>query len=136
MRRKWILVIMALLNISCASHIISENNESTKYSKIKSDYKLTDLNNYGCKEINSSVIEHILHTGALVTEKEIHDYYSTTGCSIKGSVLLNGDSIGFSFDYGGIMHFSNGEILGCSENCCTENYPYCSFDVYNLKGVR
>ena len=137
MRGQCILIIVVLFAISCSTYIVTNKNHGAiKFSKIKSDYQLTDLNNYGCEKINSSVIEHILHTGTIVTEKELHDYYSTTGCSVKGNMLLNGSSTDFTFDYGGIMHFSNGMILGCGENCCSENYPYCSFDAHNLKGFQ
>ncbi len=134
MKGKWVFVVTMFLNVSCSTYTVAnKNHENVNFSKIKSDYRLTDLNSYGCEKINSSEIEHILQAGILVTEKEIHDYYSTTGCSIKGSVLLNGNSTNFTFDYGGIMYFSNGVILGCGENCCSESYPYCSFDAHNLK---
>ncbi len=137
MRGQWVFVIVVFLTVSCSTYTVTnKNHESVSFSKIKSDYRLTDLNNYGCEKINSSVIKHILHTGTRVTEKEVHDYYSTTGCSVKGSVLLNGSNADFTFDYGGIMYFSNGIMLGCGENCCSENYPYCSFDMHNLKGFQ
>ena len=95
---------------------------------------LIDLNNYGCKRIDSSVIKHILKNGTWITEKDVHDYYSTTGCTIKGSVAINNKEIKFVYDYGGIIYFDDRKILGCGENCCREDYPNCSYDKSNLKG--
>jgi hypothetical protein len=74
-----------------------------------------------------------LQKGILINEKEMHDHYSTSGCTIKGVVRINGKRNEFVYDYGGIIHFSNGIIIGCGEDCCTENYPNCSWDKHNLR---
>jgi hypothetical protein len=104
------------------------------FSELKTDYTLIDLNNYGCQPIDSTVLNYILENGTFVTGKELHDHYSTTGCTIKGSVKINNESNKFVYDYGGIIFFSSGKILGCGEGCCRENYPNCSWDKDNLKG--
>ena len=136
MKRQWILIAGVIFTVSCSTNIITnENHHSIKFSKIESDYQLTDLNNYGCEKINLAVITHFLKKGTLVTEREVHDYYSTTGCSIKGNIVINGRNNSFIFDYGGIIYFGDGMILGCGETCCNENYPYCSWDAENLEGL-
>ena len=136
MKVHWIFIFGVLFAVSCSTYTISNKNHSDmKFSLIQSDYRLTDLNNYGCEKIDSSVIKHILQTGTLITEREVHDYYSTTGCSIKGSIVVNGSDTGFTFDYGGVLYFKNGMILGCGRKCCSNNYFYCSWDAQNLKGL-
>lgn len=138
MRRRWLIIIFVIPVItSCsAKFITNKSHENIKFSNIDSAYRLTDLNGYGCEKIDASVIEHILRTGTLATEREVHDYYSTTGCSIRGSVFENGLKTDFTFDYGGIMYIDNGQILVCGKSCCNKNYSYCSYDPKSLKGVE
>ena len=131
------IAITTLISIctSCsAQNIINKHYSELKFSDIKSDYSLVDLNNYGCERIDSSVLKHILKNGTWITEKDVHDYYSTTGCTIKGNVAINNKKNKFVYDYGGIIYFENGKILGCGENCCREDYPNCSYDKSNLHG--
>ena len=121
--------------ISCSiQSFLNKKYPELKFSDIKSDFSLVDLNNYGCKRIDSSVLKHILQNGTWITEKDVHDYYSTTGCTIKGNVAINNKKNKFVYDYGGIIYFENGKILGCGENCCREDYPNCSYDKSNLHG--
>lgn len=131
-----ITIIMFLAaSVSCSTYrILNEKYPGLIFSDIKSDYALTDLNKYGCEKIDISVLKHILENGTWITEKDAHDYYSTTGCTIKGSISIDKKAKEFVYDYGGIMYFSDGKILGCGENCCRENYPHCSYDKTNLKG--
>ena len=130
-----ISITLILISISCSSHRILNNNyPELVISDVKTDYSLTDQNSYGCKKIDLSVIKHIIQNGTLISEKEVHDRYSTTGCTIKGIIKINGKECKFVYDYGGILYFSDGIILGCGKNCCMENYPYCSWDENDLKG--
>jgi hypothetical protein len=132
-----ITILVVLLLISCSTNLINNKiHENIGFSNINSDYHLTDLNNYGCDKVDSSAIIHILQTGTLISEREVHDYYSTTGCNIKGNIFINGLKTNFTFEYGGIIYFSNGMVLGCGKDCCTENFPYCSYDAEDLKGVN
>ena len=129
------IIFIIAISVSCSTFsILNEKYPGVVFSKLKSDFSLTDLNNYGCTKIDISVLKHILQNGTWVTEKEIHDYYSTTGCTINGSIRINDKKSEFIYDYGGIIYFSDGTILGCGENCCRDNYPNCSYDKRNLKG--
>lgn len=129
---------LAVLAIGCDAsqpgHVTNENRPALQFTDIRSDYATTDVNGYGCTRIDKSVLEHILRYGTWLSEKEVHDYYSTTGCTIRGSVELNGKETKFDYDYVGIMRFANGMILGCGRNCCSESYPNCSWDKQDLKG--
>ena len=130
-----ILITSILISISCSTHrILNKDYPKLVFSDLKTDYSLTDLNSYGCMKIDSSILMHIIQNGTLITEKEVHDRYSTTGCTINGSIKINAKENEFVYDYGGIIYFSDGKILGCGKNCCTENYPYCSWDENDLKG--
>lgn len=136
MKWKKIIVILVILPIaSCCPDIIRNKiHEDIEFSKIDSGYQLTDSNNFGCDKADSSVFINILKTGTLISEKDVHDYYSTTGCSTTGSIFINGVKANFTFEYGGIIYFSDGKILGCGKKCCTEKFLYCSYDPENLKG--
>ena len=81
-----------------------------------------------------SALQYILKNGTMITGKEAHDYYSVIGCTIKGSVKINRKAHEFVYDYGGLIYFSDGKILGCGEGCCKESYPYCSWNKEGLKG--
>ncbi|HED34111.1 MAG TPA: hypothetical protein ENJ08_07840 [Gammaproteobacteria bacterium] len=128
-------LIVLILTVSCSSGVIENRlNKDLYYSKIKSDLKLTDRNNLGCERIDISVIFHVLETGVESTGRDIHDYYSTTGCSVAGVLEENSIHADFNFDYGGILHLSTGRILGCGKLCCQNNYIYCSWDENELRG--
>ncbi|MEJ2407611.1 MAG: hypothetical protein P8171_25795 [Candidatus Thiodiazotropha sp.] len=132
--RNIILVAVSMLLVACASDgIENKHKESLVFGDIRSDYFLTDRNDYGCKSIDTQVLEHILRTATPLTDEEVHDHYSTTGCSIDGVVAVNGTETSFVYDYGGIMWLRNGMILGCGKGCCSDSHEYCSFDKKGLQ---
>lgn len=113
---------------SCSGYGISNSKyPGMVFSNIRSDYSIADLNQYGCTKIDRAVLRRILQYGTRITEKEVHDDYSTTGCTIKGSVAINNKEKEFVYDYGGILYFDDGKILGCGAACCREDYPNCSY---------
>lgn len=123
------LLFSLLFLISCGSgEIKNKNHKNLSFNNIKSTYKITDLNNYKCETIDESVIRHVLTTGVIVAGREIHDYYSTVGCSISGTLDNNGKNTIFSFDYGGILKLGNGQIIACGRTCCENNFKYCTWD--------
>lgn len=126
---------MSLTLISCnLTNIAHDTHNDLIFSNIESDYIVTDTNQYGCKKIDRSMVEHILKTGIKVTQRDIHDFYDTTGCSIKGSIVINDISSEFTFEYGGIIQLSNDTLLGCAEECCKNNFNYCTWDKNGLSG--
>lgn len=126
-----------ITNISCSTPVImNERHHATTFSNINSDFIVTDTNNYGCKTIDLSVLNYILRKGIFITEKELHDSYSTTGCTIKGSLNMSDKNVNFVYDYGGMLFFNDGSILACGKDCCREDYPNCSWDKEDLKGTE
>ena len=120
--------------IGCSSSVITNTNHNNMiFSDIKSDFIITDTNSYDCKKIDNSIIKHVLKTGVVVSQRNIHDYYDTTGCSTKGSVIMNNSPTKFTFEYGGIINLSNGTQLGCAEICCKNDFEYCTWDINGLK---
>jgi hypothetical protein len=137
MKVLWVtcMILVMLTIASCNKNDVrSETVADLVFSNIESDYKLTDVNHYDCTEINSTVISHILKYGTFVSEPELHDFYSTTGCTVQGRLKVNGELLEFTYDYGGIMYFNNGKTIACGEGCCRDDYPYCSWDKENLNG--
>ena len=109
MKALWLLIVGILPVISCANQttVVNKINNKLTFAEIRTNFELTDENKYGCEKIDTATIKHILRTGTLVTQREVHDYYSTTGCSIKGSMLINGKETDFTLEYGGIIYFKN-----------------------------
>lgn len=129
MKSRTITFIIALLVVACTSGIIVNSIDSSlSFDDIRSDFTVKDTNSYGCEKINMGDLKHVLEYGVLSTERDIHDYYSTVGCSVGGSLLMNGERQTFTFDYGGIFRFSNGTILSCGKRCCENNFKYCTWD--------
>ena len=114
--RAIILLLSVLVLPSCSSE------------QIKSTYKVTDLNNYKCEAINQSVIQHVLTNGVIASNRDIHDYYSTVGCSVSGTLNHNGKNTTFDFDYGGILNLGTGQTIACGKKCCENNFKYCTWD--------
>ncbi len=124
-----VLSLSLLFLISCGSgEIKNKNHKNLTFNNIKSTFKITDINNYKCKSIDQSVINHILTEGVIASERDIHDHYSIIGCSISGTVDLNGKNTTFSFDYGGILKLGNGRTIACGKICCENNFKYCTWN--------
>lgn len=125
---------IALLSSCDLSSIVNDHQNNLSFSDIHSNYTVTDTNKYGCKTINKSIIEHVLKTGVVVTQRDIHDFYDTTGCSINGNIKLNDITTEFTFEYGGIIYLNNSTIIGCTEECCKNKFKYCTWDKHGLSG--
>jgi len=127
---KIIIVSFSLLFlVSCiTSDIINKNHKNLFFNEIESSYKVTDLNNYKCKSIDESVIRHVLTYGVIASDRDIHDYYSTVGCSVDGTLNSNDKKTIFSFDYGGILKLGTGQTIACGETCCKNDFTYCTWD--------
>ena len=129
------VVSFSILSTACAPNLVHNKlNNKLEFSNLVSDYRVTDVNNYGCEKIGRSSLLHILKTGQEVSDRDIHDHYSTTGCTINGRFSVNGRPTHFTFDYGGIFIFSNGMKLGCGKNCCKGGFTFCSYDDEDLNG--
>ena len=129
----FVILILVML-VSCAGDKIeNQNTKGLIFQKIETDYSVKDINSYDCDKITKKDLVHVLETGELTAEMDIHDYYSYTGCSIEGSIEVNSDRTGFKFDYGGILKLDNGQIIGCGEKCCVKGFNYCSWDKDGLK---
>ena len=126
-----IVVAFSISFAACASDAARNKSE---FSNLESDYQVTDVNNYGCEKVDRSSLLHILETGQVVSDSEIHDHYSITGCTTQGTLSVNGVPTRFVFDYGGIFTFSNGMKFGCGKNCCKDGFAFCSYDEEDLKG--
>lgn len=81
------------------------DDTSTKicFSYIVSNFEVTDINNYIFEKISSDVLEHVLHTVEYISERDVHDYYSTTRFSVSCSITINNSKTNFEIDYGGIL---------------------------------
>lgn len=126
-----LLLVVGVLHLAACtgqSVVTNINHRDLAFTEIRSNFEFTDMNKYGCEKINASVIRHVLETGTLITSRDVHDYYSTTGCSIKGSMVVNGNETDFTFEYGGVLYFKNEMILGCGQGCCTNGFPHCSWE--------
>jgi hypothetical protein len=133
--RSLMVVTFSISFGACVSDIVhNKSDDKLEYSNLESDYRLTDLNNYGCEKVDRSSLLHILETGQVVSDREIHDHYSITGCTISGRLSVNGVPAQFTFDYGGIFTFSDGTKLGCGKDCCKDGFTFCSYDEEDLKG--
>jgi len=122
------IIATLIIITSCTSKNNLNNNEKPHFSHIQTNFKLTNKNNYPCDTISLSDIQHIVNNGQLVNEREIHDHYAITGCSIDGTLLVNKELYEFTLDYGGIVYINNGMTLACGEACCHSGFTYCSFD--------
>lgn len=123
------LLFSILFLISCGSgEIKNKNHKNLTFNNIKSTYKITDLNNYKCEPIDQSIIKHVLINGVIASDRDIHDHYSTVGCSISGTLDVNNTSTTFSFDYGGILKLGNSQTIACGKMCCENNFKYCTWE--------
>lgn len=128
MRLLLVLIAFSLI-MSCSKNTITNASDHTLvFSDIKSDYVITDINKYGCEKIDKHVIDHILQTGIKISPLDEHDYYSTTGCEISGTLRLSGELYNFKMDYGGILWIGENLVIGCAEECCKQDFEYCTWD--------
>jgi len=99
------------------------------FSQLEIEPHVQDINHYGCEAEapDKADIAHVLETGVPVTEADLHDRWSTTGCSVRGRVLKQGALEGFEFDFSGIVRFSDGSLLACGPACCADNFVFCGY---------
>lgn len=117
----------------CGAGELVNKNTKTVFSGIESNNVVTDRSNYQCGKINKKVIQHVLSTGVEVTGRDIHDYYSTSGCTVEGKLKVNNVSKKFSFDYGGYIYIGNDMIIACGKECCKNDFEYCTWEPDGLK---
>jgi len=123
------IVLSTSFILACSSNkIINIHDTELVFTNIQSDYIIKDVNNYDCDDIDIATLKYFLTTSKPVSQIELHDEFSTVGCSIKGRVTIENKSIGFKFDYGGILYLNNGEIMACGEDCCQNNFKYCTWN--------
>jgi len=102
---------MATAVAGCASRPTITNDFSGQaFAALQSDFRVTDLNHYGCEPIDASDLKHILETGVAVSARDLHDYYSITGCSISGTVTIDGTPTDSSST---MAEFSTSRMGGC-----------------------
>lgn len=134
MLKIFLLIQFTFLISACNTEsMVNKSNQKLVFSDINSDFKVTDRNNYQCKKIDGAVIKHVLQKGVEVTNRDIHDNYSTSGCTIEGSLVLNNKNMTFSFDYGGYINVGDNLIIGCAKECCKNNFEYCTWEPNGLK---
>ena len=134
MLRIFLVMQITLFVSACnAANIVNSKNKKLIFSNIESEYIVTDRNNYQCKKINEKIIRHILLKGIKVTHRDIHDNYSTTGCTVEGSIVVNQKKESFSFEYGGYITIGDNLIIGCAKECCENNFKYCTWESNGLK---
>ncbi len=110
---------------ACTTHGVL----NPKYTQVRSSLVVNDINNYGCAQPLISDIEYIIDTGVRVTETELHDHYSTTGCSVSGTLLDNGLVKDFTFDFGGLIYINDGTTIACGPSCCADpSFEYCTYE--------
>lgn len=129
MRRFIAIVLSTFFILACSSNkIINIHDTELVFTNIQSDYIIKDINNYECDDIDIATLKYFLTTSKPVSQIELHNEFSTVGCSIKGRVTVDSKSIGFRFDYGGILYLNNGKIMACGEDCCQNNFKYCTWN--------
>lgn len=124
------LAISILAMASCsAKEIKNTNDPGFVVSDLKVTGQMENLNRYPCTKPTKADLKKILETGNWVSNEQLHDHYSFTGCSIDGTVNLNGRTTPFKFDFGGIFEFPGlHKTLACGESCCKASFEFCSFD--------
>lgn len=133
MLRVFLIAQFSFLVVACGAGELHNKNTRTVFSNIESNYVVTDRNNYQCVNIDKKIIQHVLSTGVEVNGRDIHDFYSTSGCTVEGTLKVNNTSKTFSFDYGGFIYIGNDMIIGCGKECCKDNFEYCTWEPDGLK---
>jgi len=129
MRNFIAIILSTCILLACSSNkTINIHDAELEFTNIQSDFVIKDVNNYDCDDIDIATLKYILTTSKPVSQIELHDEFSTVGCSIKGRVTIKDKSIGFKFDYGGILYLENKKIMACGEDCCQNDFKYCTWD--------
>ena len=129
MKLLWISLVLSLFTLGCSTeNIINKNHKELIFSEIESNLFLSDINDYGCSQIELSDLSFLLGNSTVVSDSIIHDQYSIVGCSVNGTALKNKKKVEFTFDYGGIFYFSDGVVMACGDFCCHHTYEFCSWD--------
>ncbi|ABC33641.1 hypothetical protein HCH_07027 [Hahella chejuensis KCTC 2396] len=127
-RRYPVLTALALgLSACVADPGIPHPDSGLVFSHLRLQPEITDLNGFRCQPVNKTDLNHILQTGEFVSHRQIHDEYSISGCSVTGTLSINGSATPFSFDYSGIFYFADGRILACGEACCDAGFEHCGW---------
>ncbi len=125
----FVLLVTVATGCAASGTVTNQSNPSLQFSRIESDFKVSNKNGYDCPTLTPDVLQHILARGKEVDQTELHDYFSYSGCSVTGSMLLNRQQVTFSFDYAGLFRLSNGLLIACTTDCCGDpDYPYCGWD--------
>ncbi|WP_133251371.1 hypothetical protein [Pokkaliibacter plantistimulans] len=133
-RMKFTLFYLSLLSVTltaCSNQPPTASSPPSfddQYTELKSDFKVSDARHYGCDQIDQQVLQHVLDSGVSVTQQDVDEQFTTTGCTIHGSLRRNGQPLGFSFDYGGVLQLSDGSLLACGDGCCNDAFDYCSWN--------
>lgn len=129
MKAFFFILTSIIFLLACSSNSITNiHNPELLFAKIQSDFIVEDINNYDCEKIDTTTLKHVLSNAIYVTDRYIHDHFSTIGCSIKGQLIMNNKNVGFFFDYGGIIYFENGKTIACAEECCKNDFQYCTWE--------
>ncbi|EKE78015.1 hypothetical protein [Gallaecimonas xiamenensis] len=98
------------------------------FGQLQSNLEVTDRNQYQCAAPSLADIRRVLDKGQWTDPQSLHDHYASTGCSVKGQVMQDGQWRSFTFDFGGIIYFDDGRVLACGQGCCSDDFAFCSFD--------
>lgn len=133
MNKAYTCLFSLFLVTSCTENTIENQNiKGMVLSNIKSNYVIENARRMPCDNIDRTILEHVLKTGVMATDRDIHDDYSTVGCSIKGTLDINGQSKAFVFDYGGFFYLGNNQNIACGKQCCANNFIYCTWSEIGL----
>lgn len=125
-----LVLVVALAMSACVNtqQSSSRQAEKTTFSVVEMSDEVRDENGYGCELVGQADLVHFLQTADFESQRTIHDHFSVVGCSVTGKIRINGEISSFVFDYGGIMYLDDGRILACGENCCGDEYEYCTWE--------
>lgn len=123
------VLISAFFLSACSVHkATNTHNFDLVFTEIQSDFIVKDINDYDCNKIDITTLNYVFSTASPTTHMDVHDNFSTVGCSIEGLITTENENIGFKFDYGGIIYLDNGKIMACGEGCCRNNFKYCTWE--------
>lgn len=120
-----LLTSLIVVAFGCASTSFARSNKASFTELTIARYDLQG-NKY-CDNARRSDLLHVLQTGTFVSDVDIHDNYSSVGCTAEGSVRIDGHKLDFRFEYGGVFYFSDGRKFGCGKACCRDSFKYCTW---------